>query len=109
MVKNLIVKFNMKSGKVHEIDIPNPDGKTLEDLVNELNGSGSAFIGVNDGALSIRWSEVESLEDVSHLDLNKAENENELKGINIEVKSINTNEELERIGKYIARELKLSQ
>lgn len=65
MAKNLIVRFNMKSGRVHEIGIPNPNGKTLEDLVSELNGSRSIFIGVDDGSISIRWSEVESLEDIS--------------------------------------------
>ena len=66
MEKNLVVKFNMKSGKVYEINVPNPGEKTLEDLVNELNGSGADFVGVSNGLLSIRWSEVESLEDVSN-------------------------------------------
>lgn len=102
MAKNLIVKLSMKSGKVHEIDIPNPDGKTLEDLVNELNGSRATFVGINDGLLSIRWSEVESLEDVSHLESIKVNGN--IKFGTVAAKAVHSEEDIKKIGEYFAKE-----
>lgn len=66
MNKNLIVQMNMKSGKKHLVESKRFTSGDLESFVNDITSNDPIFIGVSE-ELSIRWSEVESIEDVSNL------------------------------------------
>ena len=66
MGKVAVVRFNLRSGKRHDVDFPVSDDFKLDDLVMDIVDKGPVFIEAGD-SLSIRWSEVESLEDVSNL------------------------------------------
>lgn len=66
MSRVAIVRFNMRSGKRHDVDVPVSDDFKLDDLVEDIEHKAPVFLEAGD-ALSIRWSEVESLEDVSNL------------------------------------------
>lgn len=66
MSKVAVVRFNMRSGKKHDVDIPVSDDFKLDDLVEDIEHKAPVFLEAGD-TLSIRWSEVESLEDVSHM------------------------------------------
>ncbi|MCT4779837.1 MULTISPECIES: hypothetical protein [Exiguobacterium] len=65
MSRVAFVRFNMRSGKRHDVDIPVPDTFKLNDLIEDIEHKAPVFLEAGD-SLSIRWSEVESLEDVSN-------------------------------------------
>lgn len=66
MSRIAVIRFNLRSGKGHDVDIPVSDTFKLDDLVEDIGHKSPVFLEAGD-ALSIRWSEVESLEDVSNL------------------------------------------
>lgn len=101
MRKNLIVKIRMKSGKEHYLESRSFENGHLKEFVEDVESFRPVFMPV-DGDNLVRWSEVESLADVSHLENSKVYGE--IKVNATELKVGHSEEDIEKIGEYFAKE-----
>ena len=65
MEKNLIVELRLKSGKRYTFETDAFKQGQLEQLIEDVEFRGSGYFAV-DETLFVRWSEIESFEDVTH-------------------------------------------